>query len=289
MLVYVAGSFLRDLDREVSEIVSSAWSDNTLATRNSQWGRYLKFCADNHLTALPAVSSTVARFLVYLGRSVKYNTINNYLSAIVVLHKFYDYPADFRGSFYVQLALRGLKAKLGATPNQMVPLSPEQLLAAYRCIDTDNVDNLTMWAALIFSFRTLLRKSNLVPDSIGNSKHVVLRKHVTFEKWGMMVNVHSTKTLQCRERVLKVPVYYSGGSPLCAVTLLRQHWAFIPGHWDSAVFLKHHNGEIVPILYNELLAFLKRTVKVIGLDPEVVGLHSMRRSGASFLVCRSRI
>ena len=98
------------------------------------------------------------------------------------------------------LPLRGLKAKLGATPNQMVPLSPEQLLAAYRCIDTDNVDNLTMWAALIFSFRTLLRKSNLVPDSIGNSKHVVLRKHVTFEnsfeKWGMMVSVHSTKTVQ---------------------------------------------------------------------------------------------
>ena len=28
---------------------------------------------------------------------------------------------------------------------------------------------------------------------------------------------------------------------------------------------------------------MKRTVKVIGLDPEVVGLHSMRRSGASYL------
>lgn len=36
-------------------------------------------------------------------------------------------------------------------------------------------------------------------------------------------------------------------------------------------------------MYRDVLQFIKRAVLLIGLDPQNIGLHSLRRSGASFL------
>ena len=114
VLDYVAVS-LSDLDQEVSGVIGAAWAPNTKATRNSQWKKYITFCVDNNLVPLPAQPQTVARFLVYLARSVKYSTVNNYLSAINKLHEYYGHEGNFRDIFMVQLVLSGLKRRLGDT------------------------------------------------------------------------------------------------------------------------------------------------------------------------------
>ena len=102
--LYVAES-LEQLDREVAEAVSYAWSSNTLATRNSQWKKFITFCANNGLQPVPADHRTVCRFLVWLARNAKFLTVNNYLSAICVLHKYYDFDVDYRDSFLIKLVL----------------------------------------------------------------------------------------------------------------------------------------------------------------------------------------
>lgn len=38
-----------------------------------------------------------------------------------------------------------------------------------------------------------------------------------------------------------------------------------------------------PILYREGLAFIKHLVSRIGLDPDKVGFHNLRRSGAQYM------
>ena len=270
------------LDAEVSAAVTAAWSSNTLATRNSQWSKYFAFCRDINQVPLPATSQTVSRFLVFLGRTCKYSTINNYLSAVVALHKFYGYPSEFRTSYLIKMLLRGLKAQLGDMTIQMQPLSVEQLERIHSDVVSTELDK-TIWAMLILSFRSLLRKSNLVPDAPDKLVHVLCRKDLVFYHWGLLLRVRSTKTLQCNEYVLEIPIYYVDNPVFCAASMVREHLAKYPIHDDCPIFVKQGQTSLEVLLYREVLSFIKGAVEMIGLDPAEYGTHSMRRSGASFM------
>ena len=154
-------------------IVGSAWAANTVSTRNSQWRKYMTFCVDNELIAVPAEPLTVACFLVFMGGTAKFLTINNYVSAIIRLHDYFSHPTDFRNFFLIQLGLKGLKRQLGDHVEQKVPLSVSQLLSIYGNLDLRDPIVRAMWTALVLSFRTLLRKSNLVPNTSTDFEHVL--------------------------------------------------------------------------------------------------------------------
>ena len=276
----VAVEELRRLDQDVSTAVGQAWAPNTLKCRNSQWSKYIHFCVDMGFSALPAEGSTVARFLVFLARTCKYSTINNYVSAINGLHKFYGHDIDFRKYYLIQLVLKGLKRQLGTVVEQAQPFTKDQLLKMYFTIDLTSRLDSVLWSALIFSFRTLLRKSNVVPDKQQDYGHIVRRGDVVFTDWGMMVHVRSSKTVQHRQYVLEIPVYYVNDKVFCAASALEHHFKQMPGHDDSPLFL--HPDMDRPILYGDLLSFIKRLSSAIGMSGRV-GCHSLRRSGAAFL------
>ena len=280
LVICVAVSELEELDREVSATVGQAWAVNTLKTRNSQWSKYLTFCIDMGLKALPADPSTVSRFLVFLARSCKFSTINNYLSAINVLHKFYGHGIDYRQYYLIQLILKGLKRQLGTQLDQSRPFSKNQLIAMYATLDLTNDMDIILWSALIFSFRTLLRKSNVLPDTQVCSDHIIRRKDIDFTEWGMMVHVHSSKTIQHKQYVLDIPITYVKDQRFCAVTTLEDHLRIFPKCSDAPLFFNPKTGK--PVLYRELLTFIKRLAKDIGINDKV-GCHSLRRSGAAFL------
>lgn len=273
---------VQKLDLEVSNAVGCAWSNNTLLTRNSQWKKYLQFCDDIKVCALPASPQTVCRFLVYLSRYAKFTTINNYLSAIVMLHRFYGYPADFREIFLIKLVLEGLRKILGDEQHHMISLTPHQFVQMYSRM-AHTTENETMWTALMLCFRTLLRKSNVIPDSAGKGIHVIRRKDIIFNSNGCVIMVNSSKTLQYRERVLKIPVAAIDNPVFCVVSRLKSHFLMFPAAPMSYLFFKHSSNGAVPIQYPDLLKFIKATVCLIGLNPKDVGTHSMRRSGATFL------
>lgn len=136
MLPCVADSILEMLDTGISNTIAMAWKDNTKKTRDSQWRQYYNFCGNLGLVAVPAAPRTVARFLMYKAESLKYTTINNYLSAITVLHKCYGYDPMFRDNFMIVLLLDGLKAKLGTGVTQKIPLMPEELIKINRLQET---------------------------------------------------------------------------------------------------------------------------------------------------------
>lgn len=278
VLCYVA-ALLRELDEGISQAISSAWSKNTVATRNSQWTSYLNFCAENGLKGLPAEDLTIARFLLFKAKTVKYSTINNYLSAICVLHRYYGFTPEFRDRFFIKMVLDGLKHILGQSVNQKVSLDVHQLLDMYRYVHVDDVGQMLMWCSIVISFRTLLRKSNLLPEGDGKGdEHVIKRKDVTKDSYGYNIYVHSSKTIRNKSRVLKIPVVRSGKSVLCGVGALDYALAHDGGPEDPIFMLNSQ-----PVLYRHVLKFLKQLVKSIGLDPGEAGLHSLRRSGAQFL------
>ena len=140
-----------------------------------------------------------------------------------------------------------------------------------------------MWSAIVFSFRTLLRKSNLeVSDS--TDIHVIKRSSVIFYSWGMLVMVSSTQTIQYGQRVLQVPITWAPGHPLCAVFWTLQHMRDFPEQMGSSnLFRLHVKGKTVNMSYSRLLDYVKLLLRKSGLESEGVGLHSLRRAGSSFM------
>lgn len=277
---------LKEIDTQMATVISSAWSDNTWATRQSQWKRYFKFCMDTRLEPLPADVLTVARFLIHLGQSSRFTTVTNYLSAVINLHRYYGYDGDFRSYYIIKMILAGLKRILGGLSTPKDPLTPGQLRRMYMVSECTAKEELC-WLSLIFSFRTLLRKSNFLPDSnkTDTDDHVIRRRDIEFYPGYMVVNVRSTKTLLKGEKVLQIPIIQVSDYTFDVYSRLLFHLRAVPAHDMSHLFLKETKSGYEPLLYREVLSYIKKLVKGIGLDPNNIGLHSMRRSGASFLHC----
>lgn len=280
MMIFVAVA-LQELDVKIGNAITAAWSRNTVATRNSQWKSYLTFCSDHGLQGLPGSDLTIARFMLFKAKTVKFVTINNYLSAIISLHRFYGFEALYREKYFIKMVLEGLKSILGQEVHQKMSLSAEDLLEMHQHVKGSWSKERAMWYSLVVSFRSLLRKGNLLPEKLtDDSAHIILRRDVDETEYGYCINVHSTKTLKNRKRVLRVPLVMTPGSPLCAATAIKDSFLRGVASLDSPLFV--FNGK--PLLYSEVLKFLKMLVGKIGKDPSESGLHSMRRSGAQFLL-----
>lgn len=243
----------------------------------------MNFCDNLGLSAVPAEDRTVARFLVFKSQGCKYSTINNYLSAIISLQKCYGYEGKYRENFMISLVLDGLKSLLGTGVTQKVPLTPQELLDIYRNIDSKDELGLILWSVIVFCFRSILRKSNVVPESDNFDELLVRRNNIQFHDWGMIVSVLSTKTIKYKDRILEVPINTLSDSPFCAVSLLRKHFAEFPAPLDGPLFYRRVGSTQKPVKYRDVLNYLKTMSKKIGKDPSTVGLHSLRRSGAFFM------
>lgn len=194
------------------------------------------------------------------------------------------FSGNFREIYVIQLVMKGLARRLGKNVSQKIGLSPAEFHVMYYKVDLADVNNITMWAALMMSFRTLLRKSNLVQTTYKDSDSVVQRSDVCCNETGIILKVRRTKTLQNKEYVLEIPVYQVNSEVFCAVSMLHTHLARTRHIIDGPLFWVIDKGNRwKPLLYKDLLAFLKMCVKSIGLNPAEVGLHSLRRSGAAYM------
>lgn len=275
---------LDEIDARMSTVIMSAWSDNTWATRNSQWKRFLKFCMDTELTPLPADVLTVSRFLIHLGQTSRFSTVTNYLSAVNTLHRYYGYEYDFRAYYIIKMIMSGLKRILGGISVPKDPLTPAQLRLMYLYSQNSEHDELC-WLAVLFSFRTLLRKSNFLPDGSRSDYHLIRRGDIEVREDILFVHVRSTKTMLKGERVLKIPLLRVPDYTFDVYSRLLHHITTVPAGQMSFLFQKKTSKGVEPLMYREVLSYIKRLVKAIGLDPCNIGLHSLRRSGASFLHC----
>lgn len=281
MSLPIAGDLER-LDKLVFTNISSAWSLNMIATRSSQWKRFLTFCINHGLTPLPASPRTIARFLSDMALTCKYTTIVNYLSSITTMHKFYGFEPEFRNSYYLSMAVKGIKVNIGSEIQQKVGLTPRELLQMYLFVSIGDQFESVCWSSIVFSFRTLLRKSNFLPDTSEHAPHLIARKNIQFHQDYMTVLVSTSKTDRSGGKPTKLVIYETTQNPLCAVYWMKLHFNTTPEPKEG-IFVKKIKGNYVPLLYRDVLEFLQRLVTFIGLDPHHAGVDSLRRSGASYL------
>lgn len=123
------------VDEQLDLILRSAWAESTLRTRISQCKKFIEFCVSNKLTPVLADIQTVARYLVNLAKDCVFSTCNNYLSAIITLHRFFGYDRPFRDYFIINMVMKGLGRHLGKEVNRKIGISPVQLCKIYDVLD----------------------------------------------------------------------------------------------------------------------------------------------------------
>jgi len=272
------------LDRMAAEARAHVWSPATWRTKASQWKRYIVFCTWLGVRVLPTDSLTMSRYIMFLSDCLKFSTIDNYVSGVISLNSYFGYDIQhIRRDFAFSAALRGLRRMLGDPTPIRVTVTVTDLLNMYSLVNFKDYNECVMWCCLVTSFRSLLRKSNLVPTSSNDTTgHYMRRGSVKFYPWGMMLRISSSKTIQFGQREHLVPITYTADSPLCAASLMKRHLSDAPAGPDSPLFLVRRGSRLVPLSYPPLLKFLKRLIVGIGMNPERAGVHSMRRAGAAF-------
>ena len=97
--------------------------------------------------------------------------------------------------------LKGARRVLGSPTTQAPLLSPSNLKEIFLLLDISNSFSLCFWCAVLTCFRALLRKAHVT-----KSPMCLLKRSFVFHRWGIMVVLDHTKTIQCRERTLFIPV-----------------------------------------------------------------------------------
>ena len=259
---------LASLREEWNRVRSLCWSDSTIRCKKSQWKQFFKFCAEFELSPLPVDEETVCLYITHLTARVCYVTITQYVSAIWMLHRYLGYAHPDPSCFIIQSTLKGAKRLLGAASLPALPLTPANMISIFRQLDMSILQDLRFWCALVLAFRCLLRVGHLT-----SSPHVLCVKDVEFNSGGMDVVIRSSKTVQYRERINRIPVVESPGSILCPVGVLKTY---------LSITKKSPSAPIFGYTYNSYATKFKSLCRVIGLQGHY-STHSVRRGSASYL------
>ena len=269
------------LDIKAERVKLHAFAPTTLKTRRSQWGRYEAFCERFMIPPFPVTPQNVCRFLVYICDGLSYSTLNNYVSALNALGKYYSSDFDLRKDFGITLLLRGLKRLKGDSLHPKDPLLPADLRLIHSCVDFSDPKQKLIWIIVLLAFRTLLRKSHFLATSPDDQEHLLRVRDLSFTDWGCILTINSSKTIQFGERSFDIPISFCD-PPLCVVTLLKQLLADNTKHASDFLFTWPFKTGALPVNYNQALDQLKAWVTAADIDKDV-GFHSLRRGAASYM------
>ena len=186
---------------------------------------------------------------------------------------------DLREDYNITLVLRGLRRIKGDTSEPIDPILPEDLKKMEKQIQKHILEEYVVWMIVLLTFRTLLRKSHFVVDR--DEIHLLRVRDVKFHTWGCTVEIFSSKTIQFKERMYRIPVYYINSS-LCVVTLLKNYLSNYPKKEDYYLFSLPNGDTHTPIRYDNALKLLKKWSISAGIAKKV-GFHSLCRASATFM------
>ena len=221
-------------------------------------------------TSVPASADTVCRYIAYLDSTGhKSTTIPQYLNIISVMHKQAGLQNPIQGNWKVQSLLTGIKRLKGESVQQKLPVDQHMLYKIRTCLKPYCSLDMTFWAACLVAFFSFLRMGNLLlpsASSFNPTVHLTL-KDITFHKWGTILKLRWSKTIQFSERILCIPLPKIQNSPLCPTAALKRAIALsmTTGHNGPAFsYLVYCTDTIKPLTYKDFLAKFKDCLSKVG-------------------------
>ena len=181
----------------------------------------------------------------------------------------------------------GLKRVMPHAVKQAEPVTPEILLRISKVVNYRDQVELVVWTALLLGFYMFLRKSNLIPDTMEtfNKAEQFCRSDISLlglDK-AMMIDIRWSKTIQYKQKILRVPVLPAKNKAICPVFWMHVMTALVPAVHDQSAFSLRLGGRQLALSANQLIYRFRKWLLLIGQEPVKFSLHSLRRGGATFV------
>lgn len=279
ILYFADGAELRArLSDSVVAYKALGWSDGTKRTYQSQLSCLQAFCDLLGLDPVPLSEENVCLYIVYLAdiKLFKYCTIVNYLNIIKHLHKSNGFQEPISGSWHIKQVLNGVKRYKGDAQKGATVITPELLLTIKKGLNLNKKDDICIWCACLVGFYGLLRPGNFLKSGKYVANRDIQLRDVTYHKDGYVLNLHWSKTVQFRERQLKIVLPSIFGHPLCPATAVKELLLYhtCQGTKDNTPFLLNLSYKLFIERINSILLCSGFTDKITG--------HSFRRGGATW-------
>ncbi|XP_019624427.1 PREDICTED: uncharacterized protein LOC109470089 [Branchiostoma belcheri] len=233
------------LEEDTRTTQASVFAVGTSRNHQTHISTYLNFCNYFGIVPMPANPHNLACYAQFLSRSLRSSdSIAHYLSSVKLFHHLNGFTTFSLDHFEIAHTMKGLKKRLQHRPRQHGRVDIPLLVDLAGCFNTQVPRDAAIWAAIVFSFFTFFRRSNVVLDSktqFDPKKHLK-RRDILVSPAGLLIYVTWTKTLQSRERVLSVPLLPIPGSPICPVAAYTHMCDLIPTEPDQPAFVVPYEG-----------------------------------------------
>lgn len=263
---------------------------STKRTYSVHLRQYLQFCFHFSYQPVPASTTTLCRYAVYLANRLSPSSIRQYLNIVSLLHKENNHANPVTDNWALNMVIKGIIKVKGIAVQRKLPVDPNLLLLIKSHIDLTQPVNKVFWAICLTMFFGLLRKSNVLPPShrgFISSKHLSrsdLRIHPMGLQHGLVVVIRWSKTIQANQRTLCIPLPYLHNHPLCPTTAIVRALALTPLAPLSgpAFLIPNIDGSSQSMLYSNFLRQLRAVLPLCKLNPSNFAGHSFRRGGATW-------
>ena len=262
---------------------AEVFSANTKKTYTTHMNAYLNFCAKFGFTPVPASTDMLCKYVVMLTKTLKYSSIKQYLNIVRLLHLRQGLPNPLQNNFQLDCTLRGIRRVHGDTVIHMQPITPDILRQIYGTLNMGNPRHACIWSAALTMFFALLRRSNVLPTHAKtmSGENCLLRQDVLFHNWGMTLLIRKTKTIQFKERSLRIPVpKMQDHDILCPVQAMFHAMQLNTDIGDTGYIYVLPNGK--PVIIAEFVKQIRDSLQQLQLPAELFCGHSFRRGGASW-------
>jgi len=236
---------------------------------------------------VPLQHSHLLQYAAFLARILKPSSIRSYLNIIGILHKEFGLPNPLLDNWALKSLLTGINRVKGSPPQQKLPITPAILMDIHSTLCFTNSLDSSFWAICLVAFFGMFRKSHLVPLSTSKfdpGKQLTKADFKIFS-WGILIVIRWSKTIQFREREVKIPIPCIPYSKLCPVTATNHAFHFTLNDTTNSQafnYLDQSTDTHKCFTYGMFINKLKHHLTLIGVNPANYSGHSFRRGGASF-------
>ena len=248
-----------------AEYARAEKAEATRRAYRSDFELFRAWCAERHVSVLPASPESVAAFLAHEAeRQVRPSTIGRRVAAIRYAHKLSGLPLPTDDE-RVRATVRGIRRSLGAAPSKKMPATAERVIGMAPLAGTRR-SAIRDRALLLIGFAGAFRRSELVALNLEDIEET---------PEGLRVTIRRSKTDQeGHGHVIAIP----RGVIACPVTALKA-WLEASGIAQGSVFRPVAKGgriQATRLTDRSVADIVKAHAQRAGLDPKLFAGHSLR-------------
>ena len=272
------------LDIQVAATKGHSIKESTKKNLLCQLTAYEKFCDRYLLEYFPCNNKQLCRFGQHLSASFELlEAVCNYLSGVRTCLALMGLEVLDTTDRQMKMFTTGLKRAMPHAVKQAEPVMPQLLLRISKVVNYKDQVEMVAWTALLLGFYMFLRKSNLVPDTMDSFdvQQQFCRSDVNLlgQDKAMMVEIRWSKTIQHKQKILRLPVLPAKNKAVCPVFWTHYMISKIPAKSNDPVLALATGKETLALSANQLIYRFRKWLILIGEDPAIYSLHSLRRGG----------